>query len=116
MERATGIGGIFFKVEDPEKTRNWYKEHLGFNTDESGRQVFDGMVPHIAGAARTDLNHRVTVPGAGGGSSSFPFADAAYVDPVTGLRDGTLENSRASMNQPKIFYTNRSRYERRYFL
>jgi catechol 2,3-dioxygenase-like lactoylglutathione lyase family enzyme len=36
MERATGIGGIFFKVENPEKTRNWYKENLGLNTDEFG--------------------------------------------------------------------------------
>lgn len=36
MARVTGIGGVFFKVKDPEKTRNWYKEHLGFNTDEYG--------------------------------------------------------------------------------
>jgi catechol 2,3-dioxygenase-like lactoylglutathione lyase family enzyme len=36
MERATGIGGIFFKVDDPEKTRDWYKEHLGLNTDKHG--------------------------------------------------------------------------------
>ena len=36
MERVTGIGGVFFKVEDPEKTREWYKEHLGLNTDEYG--------------------------------------------------------------------------------
>ena len=36
MARVTGIGEVFFKVKDPEKTRNWYKEHLGFNTDEYG--------------------------------------------------------------------------------
>jgi catechol 2,3-dioxygenase-like lactoylglutathione lyase family enzyme len=35
-KRATGVGGIFFKVKDPEKTRDWYKEHLGFNTDQYG--------------------------------------------------------------------------------
>ncbi len=36
MSRANGIGGIFFKVKDPEKTRNWYHEHLGLATDEYG--------------------------------------------------------------------------------
>lgn len=35
-KRVTGLGGIFFKCDDPEATRNWYKEHLGFNTDQYG--------------------------------------------------------------------------------
>ena len=34
--RATGIGGIFFKVKDPGATREWYQQHLGLNTDEYG--------------------------------------------------------------------------------
>ncbi|CAM3344787.1 VOC family protein [Aequorivita lipolytica] len=34
--RVTGIGGIFFKTKDPGKTREWYKNHLGFNTDDYG--------------------------------------------------------------------------------
>ncbi len=36
MKRVTGIGGIFFKCQDPEKTREWYKTHLGFNADKFG--------------------------------------------------------------------------------
>jgi predicted enzyme related to lactoylglutathione lyase len=36
MKRVTGIGGIFFKCKDPEKTKEWYKTHLGFNTDPYG--------------------------------------------------------------------------------
>ena len=36
MKRATGIGGIFFKSSDPKKSKEWYKEHLGFNTDDYG--------------------------------------------------------------------------------
>ena len=36
MKKVTGIGGVFFKVENPEKTRNWYRDHLGLNTDEYG--------------------------------------------------------------------------------
>ncbi|HEV2748732.1 MAG TPA: VOC family protein [Allosphingosinicella sp.] len=29
MARITGLGGIFYKVEDPERTRAWYKDKLG---------------------------------------------------------------------------------------
>ncbi|MGB0895844.1 MAG: VOC family protein [Flavobacteriaceae bacterium] len=35
-KRVTGIGGIFFKSENPTETKNWYKNHLGLNTDEYG--------------------------------------------------------------------------------
>jgi catechol 2,3-dioxygenase-like lactoylglutathione lyase family enzyme len=34
--RVTGIGGLFFKTKDPKATKEWYKNHLGFNTDEYG--------------------------------------------------------------------------------
>ena len=34
----------------------------GFNTDEHDRQVFDAVMPHIAGAARIDLNARWSTP------------------------------------------------------
>lgn len=33
---VTGIGGIFFKCENPESTRNWYTSNLGFLTNEYG--------------------------------------------------------------------------------
>lgn len=36
MKKVTGIGGIFFKCQDPEKMRNWYREHLGLETNEYG--------------------------------------------------------------------------------
>jgi predicted enzyme related to lactoylglutathione lyase len=35
-KRVTSIGGIFFKCKDTEKIREWYKTHLGLNTDEYG--------------------------------------------------------------------------------
>ena len=34
--RVTGIGGFFFKTEDPDKVKNWYRDHLGLNTDQWG--------------------------------------------------------------------------------
>ena len=36
IKRVTGIGGIFFKTENPSKLKDWYKTHLGFNTDDYG--------------------------------------------------------------------------------
>lgn len=35
-KRVTGIGGLFFKSENPTETKNWYKNHLGLNTDDYG--------------------------------------------------------------------------------
>ena len=36
MRRVTGIGGIFFKCKEPKKVREWYKTHLGLNTNQYG--------------------------------------------------------------------------------
>ncbi|HZR20491.1 MAG TPA: VOC family protein [Verrucomicrobiae bacterium] len=29
MERVTGIGGVFFKAQNPEALATWYRSHLG---------------------------------------------------------------------------------------
>jgi predicted enzyme related to lactoylglutathione lyase len=36
QKKVTGIGGIFFKCKDPHKMREWYKTHLGLNTNQYG--------------------------------------------------------------------------------
>lgn len=36
MKRVTGIGGNFFKTEDPEKPGEWHATHLGIKTDQYG--------------------------------------------------------------------------------
>jgi predicted enzyme related to lactoylglutathione lyase len=38
MKRVTGLGGIFFKSDDPKKLCHWYEKHLGIqaNADGSG--------------------------------------------------------------------------------
>jgi len=36
LEKVTGIGGLFFKTEDPDKLKKWYKRHLNFNVDDWG--------------------------------------------------------------------------------
>ncbi len=40
LKRVNGIGGIFFKCKDPKAVREWYKTHLGLNTNEYG-SVFE---------------------------------------------------------------------------
>lgn len=36
MEKVTGIGGIFFKCDNPKEMRTWYAEKLGLPTNEYG--------------------------------------------------------------------------------
>src|SRR6476646_8151277 len=36
MKKVTGIGGIFFKCKDAKKMKDWYKTHLGLNTNDYG--------------------------------------------------------------------------------
>ena len=36
--------------------------HLGLNVDEAGRQVYDGLHIHVAGARRGEFNHRYAQP------------------------------------------------------
>ena len=40
MQRVIGIGGIFFKANDPEKLGGWYKKHLGLNVEDWGGVSF----------------------------------------------------------------------------
>ena len=39
MQRVTGIGGVFFKADDPEKMYQWYEKHLGIKR-EHGNVLF----------------------------------------------------------------------------
>ncbi len=39
MARATGIGGIFFRSQDPRALQAWYVEHLGLPIDSEGYVV-----------------------------------------------------------------------------
>jgi catechol 2,3-dioxygenase-like lactoylglutathione lyase family enzyme len=37
MKRVTGIGGIFFKSENPAQLYDWYEKHLGIQRDPHGQ-------------------------------------------------------------------------------
>lgn len=36
MRRVTGLGGVFFKANDPQKLYEWYDRHLGIKKGEHG--------------------------------------------------------------------------------
>ena len=36
MKRVTGLGGVFFKCKDPEAMKDWYRKHLGIQSDKYG--------------------------------------------------------------------------------
>lgn len=88
----------------------------GFNADEEGRQVFDGLFVHVAGAGVGSFNHRFAQPSRDAQPVSalfyptdlFPFTDLPQKDPETGETAGLLDRARAERAVPKIFSTNTS--------
>lgn len=36
VKKVTSIGGVFFKTKDPNAIKEWYKKHLGLDTDQWG--------------------------------------------------------------------------------
>ena len=83
----------------------------GLNLDEDGRQVFDGLIPDVAGARRGEFNQRYGQPsetsprGFGG---LFPFTSDDQTDSATGKTDGLLRRQRQLGGVPRIFSTNTS--------
>jgi hypothetical protein len=85
--------------------------YQGLNLDEDGRQVFDGLNPHVAGARLGEFNQRHGQPSettAQGFGGRFPFTSDDETDPLTGRTDGLLRRQRKLGGVPKIFTTNTS--------
>ncbi|MEM9545128.1 MAG: VOC family protein [Bacteroidota bacterium] len=66
--RITGIGGIFFKCDDPQKTKEWYNQNLGLKTDQWGAPFEFRMVGQPDSRAYAQW-------------STFP-SDTTYFDPA----------------------------------
>jgi predicted enzyme related to lactoylglutathione lyase len=45
MKRVVGIGGIFFKAQDPGALREWYRRHLGMDIQDWGGMTFPWHTP-----------------------------------------------------------------------
>ena len=84
----------------------------GFNEDEQGARVFDGLIDQVGGAGRGSFNHRfgqqsrdqlqhfnILYP-----VDMFPFTDADQLDPETGVTDGLLARATRTNTVPKFFH------------
>jgi Alpha/beta hydrolase domain len=87
--------------------------YRGFNEDETGKIVFDGINVHI-GVGRSFLDFRFAQPermqNIGHGfmyfpNTDFPFAYQTERDPYTGEREGILARCTARRNCPKVTHT-----------
>ncbi len=89
--------------------------YLGFNADEAGRKVFDGVMPHVAGGALGFFNHRFAQPTRHNGQHEehlypgdmFPFTYGDGTDPFLGRTDGILRRLAALDPKllPKVMHT-----------
>ena len=84
----------------------------GFNEDEQGRKVVDGMMPYATGSGgNLWLNYRFSQPTVSAQQHSrrfshepeLPHTLAVTHDPVTGQDDGVLKSCLASRSCPKFF-------------
>jgi hypothetical protein len=90
--------------------------YQGFNADEEGRIVLDGVLAHVAGAGRGSFNLRFAQPSRDAQPTSsvdfptdlFPFTDLPETDPLTGARAGLLDRAAAERVVPRIFLSNTS--------
>lgn len=55
MKRVTGIGGIFFKAQDPKALGQWYQTHLGLALEAWGGVVFQWATPDNPGGTGTTI-------------------------------------------------------------
>jgi Alpha/beta hydrolase domain len=78
----------------PGRMLNDYR-HLGFNEDESGRKVVDGIMNWISAGSGIGMNYRFSQSGRTERNRQdhlypenvFPFANVATMDPFTGITD-----------------------------
>jgi hypothetical protein len=84
----------------------------GFNEDEQGRRVFDGVFVEVAGAGQGSFNHRFAQASRDGHqhwnvhypTDVFPFTDLPETDPETGETAGLLDRPLASGTAPRLFH------------
>lgn len=93
----------------------YLRHHIGagFNKDESGRKVFDGIHSHIAGIGRVFFDVPFGQPARTGTQhedhffpeNAFPFSTATLEDPLTGQKGSLF---RHDGSDPRLIETNTS--------
>jgi hypothetical protein len=90
--------------------------YLGFDEDEQGRIVFEGLMPHVSGGGLGFFNHRFAQPTRHNAEHDehlyptdvFPFTYGATTDPFTKRTEGILDRYAKSKVQPKVMHTQTS--------
>ena len=109
-------GGIQFAIAHGSSQSGRYLKgftYWGFNEDEAGRMVFEGIQPKISGAHAIASNDRFGDTNATGRSyqrhlsakMEFPFTYAVRFDPLSGLTDGIFARCQVTGTCPKIMHT-----------
>jgi hypothetical protein len=83
--------------------------YLGLDEDEEGRLVFDGIIPHVAGARRGEFNLRfgqASLNALHSVGDLFPFTDGEQEDTVAGRRGALLGRQLERGRIPKVFAIN----------
>lgn len=85
----------------------------GFNQDEQGRKVFDGLIPHVAGGGLGSFNYRFAQPTRHNSQHDhseypgdrFPFAFERQTDPLSGKEEGILDKAIQTDTVPYVLHT-----------
>jgi hypothetical protein len=113
---ANPLAGVRLAIAHGVSQSGRFLRHFlyeGFNEDEQGRRVFDGVLADVAGAGRGDFNRRFAQASRDGhqhwnvhyATDAFPFTDLPEVDPATGARRGLLDRAVATGTVPKLFHS-----------
>ncbi len=102
-----------FAVSQPARYMNDFQT-LGFNEDEKGRPVFDGIENWLGGGSGVGINYRFAQPGRTERNRQnhlypegiFPFAYPLLTDPYTGRKGGRLVRETATHTLPKVMEIN----------
>jgi hypothetical protein len=102
-----------YSISQPSRYLNDF-QWLGFNEDEGGRRVLDGILSHTGGGSGVGINYRFAQPGRTERNRQnhlypegfFPFAHQVTRDHLSGRTDGRSARCHASHTCPRRFEVN----------
>ncbi len=98
MAKVIGLGGVFFRSEDPEALRAWYGEHLGMDVSPHGTTFLPRSMPaggyNIWSAFPKGTNYF--------GESGQSFMVNLIVDDVQGCLDSVAHAGAKNVKGPEL--------------
>jgi hypothetical protein len=102
-----------YSISQPSRTLNDF-QRLGFNEDENGKRVIDGILSHTGGGSGDQINYRFSQTGRTERNRQnhlypegvFPFAHQVLTDHLSGKTGGRSASCTATNTCPKRFEVN----------